>query len=32
MNTTPRRAVIYARLSTDNKGQDPKNQLRQLRE
>jgi DNA invertase Pin-like site-specific DNA recombinase len=26
------RVVIYARVSTDDKGQDPENQLRQLRE
>ncbi|HEY2533807.1 MAG TPA: recombinase family protein [Xanthobacteraceae bacterium] len=26
------RAAIYARVSTDDKGQDPENQLRQLRE
>ena len=31
-NTTPqKRVAIYARVSTDNKGQDPENQLRQLR-
>lgn len=29
---TPRRVAIYARVSTDDKGQDPENQLRQLRE
>ena len=28
----PRRVAIYARVSTDDKGQDPENQLRQLRE
>ena len=27
-----KRVAIYARVSTDNKGQDPENQLRQLRE
>ena len=26
------RIAIYARVSTDDKGQDPENQLRQLRE
>jgi DNA invertase Pin-like site-specific DNA recombinase len=26
------RVAIYARVSTDDKGQDPENQLRQLRE
>ena len=29
---SPRRVAIYARVSTDDKGQDPENQLRQLRE
>ena len=28
---SPRRVAIYARVSTDDKGQDPENQLRQLR-
>ncbi len=28
----PTRVAIYARVSTDDKGQDPENQLRQLRE
>ena len=27
-----RRAALYARVSTDDKGQDPETQLRQLRE
>src|ERR1700740_1472829 len=27
----PKRVAIYARVSTDDKGQDPENQLRQLR-
>jgi DNA invertase Pin-like site-specific DNA recombinase len=31
MNTTPLRTAIYARVSTDDKGQDPENQLRELR-
>ena len=30
-STITTRVAIYARVSTDNKGQDPENQLRQLR-
>ena len=29
--TGPKRTAIYARVSTDDRGQDPENQLRQLR-
>src|SRR5579871_4854312 len=29
--TTQKRVAVYARVSTDDKGQDPENQLRELR-
>ena len=32
MQTKPKRVAIYARVSTDDRGQDPETQLRQLRE
>ena len=32
MRTKPKRVAIYARVSTDDRGQDPETQLRQLRE